>query len=77
MSILRGKMSAGADTVLPTGSICHLDLDETYKYLGVLEGDGVKHDVTKTQLTTAYKQRVRKILHSHLNSKNVIQAINS
>ena len=64
-------------TVLLTGSICHLDLDETYKCLGVLEADGVKHDVMKTQLTTVYKQQVCKILHSHLNIKNVILAIYS
>ena len=62
-------------TFLLTGSICHLDLDETYKCLGVLEADRVKHDVMKTQLTTAYKQQVCKILHSHLNSKNMIQVV--
>ena len=77
MSILRGKMSAGPDTVLPIGCIHHLNFEETYKYLGVLEADGVKHDVMKTQLTTTYKHQICKILRSHLNSKNVIQAIYS
>jgi len=55
-----------------------IDLEETYKYLGVHESDGVKHDgfVMKTQLITTYRQRIRKTLHSHLNNKNVIQAMN-
>jgi len=36
-----------SDTVLPSASIHHPDLEETYKYLGVLEADGVKLYVMK------------------------------
>ena len=48
-----------------------------YRYLGILEADGVKHEAMKDQTKKEYIKRVRKILKSKLNGGNVISAINS
>ena len=45
-----------------------------YKYLGVLEADGVKHEGMKGQIKKEYIRRARK---SKLNGGNIISAINS
>ena len=50
---------------------------EGYKYLGMLEADGVKHMEMKENVTKEYYRRVRKILKSKLNGDNVINAINT
>ena len=46
-----------------------------YKYLGILEVDGVKHEEMKGQIKKEYIRRVRNILK--LNGGNIISAINS
>ena len=48
-----------------------------YKYLGILEADGVKHEEMKDQIKEEYIRRVRNILKSKLNGGNIISAINS
>ena len=48
-----------------------------YKYLGILEADGVKHEEMKDQIKEEYIRRVRNILKSKLNGGNIILAINS
>ena len=48
-----------------------------YKYLGILEADGVKHEEMKDQIKKEYIRRVRNILKSKLNGGNIILAINS
>ena len=48
-----------------------------YKYLGILEADGIKHDEMKEQLKKEYIRRVRNVLKSKLNWGNIISAINS
>ena len=50
---------------------------EGYKYLRMLEADGVKHMEMKESVTEEYYRRVRKILKSKLNRGNVINAINT
>ena len=45
-----------------------------YKYLGVLEADNIKDK--KMNLKREYARRVRNILKSKLNSKNIVNAIN-
>ena len=50
-----------------------VDLDNGYKYLGILGAD----DTMKETLTTESTRQIKKILKSHLNSRNVITAISS
>ena len=46
-----------------------------YKYLGILEADGIKHEEMKYQVTKEYVRRLRTILKSELNGGNIISAI--
>ena len=48
-----------------------------YKYLAILEADGVKHEEMKDQIKKEYIRRVRNILKSKLNGGNIILAFNS
>ena len=48
-----------------------------YKYLGILEAAGLKHEEMKDQIKKEYIRRVRNILKSKLNGGNIILAINS
>ena len=58
-------------------TIRELDPEETYKYLGVNEGDGINHASMKERVRKEYYRRVRLLLKTELNSKNRIQAINT
>ena len=51
--------------------------DDGYKYLGVLEVEGIKHLEMKELVRKEYFRRVKKILKSKLNDGNTIKAINS
>ena len=51
--------------------------DDGYKYLGVLEVEGIKHLEMKELVRKEYFSRVKKILKSKLNGGNTIKAINS
>ena len=48
-----------------------------YKYLGILEADGVKHEEMKSEMQKKYTRRVRDILRSKLNVRNIILTIDS
>ena len=74
----RGKFLMSEGIELPNGKkIRSLDDQEGYKYLGILQFDDIKHGQVKEKLKKEYVRRVRKILKSHLNGVNVIQAINA
>ena len=49
----------------------------SYKYLGVLETDQIKHEEMKGKIEAEYFSRVRKVLKSKLNARNTIKAINT
>ena len=51
--------------------------DDRYKYLGVLEVEGIRHLEMKELVRKEYFCRVKKILKSKLNGGNTIKAINS
>ena len=62
----------------PSGEkIKEINPDSGKKYLGILETDDTKDTEMKETLTTEYIRWIKKILKSHLNSKNVISAVNS
>ena len=63
---------------IPSGEkIKEIDLEKGYKYLGILEADGIKDKCMKENFRSEYLRRLKKILKSKLNSKNTIGAINS
>ncbi|XP_069971818.1 uncharacterized protein [Penaeus vannamei] len=62
---------------MPDGAVMRNAEESRYKYLGVLEVDGIKHDQMKDQVKKEYTRRVRNILKSKLNGGNIISAINS
>ena len=54
-----------------------MNLAETYKYLGMEEGEGVQHHKMKVKIRKEYKRRIKLVLKLELNARNKIAAINS
>ena len=63
--------------VIKRGKFCQSEEGETYKYLGVLEADDIKHEAIKGNIQIDYLRMVRSILNSKLSGGNVMRAINS
>ena len=51
--------------------------NETYKYLGILKADTIKHVQVKDKLQKEYLRRTRKQLETKLPSRNLIKRINT
>ena len=49
--------------------------EESYKYLGIVEGDSIKHEEAKCTAKKEYLKRIRNILKSGINAKFTIDAI--
>ena len=73
----RGKVVKSEGISMPDGKMMKNIEEGGYKYLGILEADGVKHEEMKDQIKEEYIRRVRNILKSKLNGGNIILAINS
>ena len=54
-----------------------LEVEESYKYLGLNEGDGIQHSMMKKKIRKEYYWRVRLVLKSELNATNRFEAINT
>ena len=54
-----------------------LDQAETYKYLGMEEGEGVQHYKMKVKIRKEFKRRIKLVLKSELNARNKIAVINT
>ena len=54
-----------------------LDQTETYKYLGMGEGERVQHHKMKVKTRKEYKRRIKLVLKSELNARNKIAAMNT
>ncbi|XP_063596689.1 uncharacterized protein LOC134773418 [Penaeus indicus] len=57
--------------------IKEIDLEEGYKYLGVLEADSIKEKIMKENVRKEYIRWVKEIQRSKLNRRNTISAINA
>ncbi|KAJ7335694.1 hypothetical protein JRQ81_013635 [Phrynocephalus forsythii] len=77
LSIIRGKIVKTEGIYMTNNFIKTLDEEESYKYLGVLQADNIKHKEVKNKVSQEYIRRVGKILKSKLNGKISIQAINT
>ena len=77
VNTVRGKVTRSEGIQLPDGSSIK-DIDEAgYKYLGVIEGDTIKHQEMKDKIKKEYISRIRAVLKSKLNSGNIVKAINT
>ena len=47
LAIIKGKVTETQDMNLPNNNIKGLNLDETYKYLGILQADDITHKQAK------------------------------
>lgn len=78
VTIRHGKLQSNQNIKLDNDAIIkNLEPNETYKYLGVEEHDGIQHSLMKEKIKKEYYRRVRQILKTELNSKNKFTAINS
>ena len=73
----RGKVVQQNGISLPNGQIKN-DIDESgYKYLGIVEFDKIKETEMKGKFAAEYKRRLKLVLKSKLNGKNMVLAINT
>ena len=74
----RGKnISAKGIPLNDNQVIQDLDQAETYKYLGMKEGEGGEHHKMKVKIWKEYKRRIKLVLKSEMNARNKIAAINT
>ena len=77
-SFKRGKKVSAEGIPLNDNKVIQdLDQAETYKYLGMEEGEGVQHHKIKVKIRKEYKRRIKLVLKSELNARNKIAAINT
>ena len=75
-TFIRGKLKSTSSIVLDIDTkIKELNQEETCKYLGIEEGDGIQHRKMKEKLRKKCYRRVRAVLQSVLNAKNKLEAI--
>ncbi|XP_063600620.1 uncharacterized protein LOC134776797 [Penaeus indicus] len=74
MMVMMFKHTMFNDSLI-SDKIKELDIEEGYKYVGVLEADFIKNKIIKENVRKEYIRRVKKILKSKLNSRNTITAI--
>ena len=74
----KGKLTTWQDVQLDINTtIKDLEPGEAYKYLGMDEGDGIQHSKMKEKIRKECLKRIRSIMKTELNAKNIIIAINT
>ena len=77
VNIERGKATRIGGMQLPDGNDIK-DIDETgYKYLGIIEGEEIKHQEMKERIKMEYIIRLKAMLNSKIISGNTVNAINT
>ena len=77
-SFKRGKLTKTSSVKLDAATIIQeLEQEGTYKYLGIEEGNSIKHAAMKEKVRKEYYRRIKMILKSKLNATNKITAINT
>ena len=78
LTMKKEKMTNSDGIVLPNKTtIKGLKEGDSYKYLGVIQADGMEHHDMKEKVKTQYYRQVRKILETKLNGGNIITGINT
>ena len=73
-----GELLKAKNITLDTAMVIKdLEPQESYKYLGVTEEDGMQHPSMTEEILKECFRRVRSILRSELNAPNRMDAINS
>ena len=73
----KGKYKKTGDIVLHSGGVMkEVAKDGHYKYLGIEELDTIRHETVKEKVSKKFKSKLRKLLGSELNARNLFQAIN-
>ena len=49
--------------------------EEGYKYLGILQADDLQKEEMKIKVLNEYKKRVRKIVKTKLNGRNILRGL--
>ena len=71
----KGKMANSDGIALPNKTT--MKECNSYKYLGVIQANGMKHHEMKEKVKTKSYRRTRKIVETKLNDANVITGINT
>ena len=75
--IEKGKIVKSVSVELPDGKVIKsLQEGESYKYLGILEGDRFLGEEMKLKVSKEYFRRLKKVLKSKLNRGNLVQGVN-
>ena len=76
MIMNRGKVSRSNGIKLPCEQvIMRLNAEEGYKYLGVVESDTIMKTEMKDKIRIDYFRRVREVVETTLNSRNLMKEI--
>lgn len=77
VNIIRGKLNKGPNFATQDGNcIESMDDNDIYKYLGFQQTKVINHTSTKTDLQSQFQSRLKAVLKSGLNSKNLSTSIN-
>ena len=77
VSLQRGRKTRWEGIQLPNGEEIGEAGAGGYKYLGVLELDKIMCDEMKRKVKEVYQKRVTLLMKTHLNGKNLFQALNT
>ncbi|KAL0852393.1 hypothetical protein ABMA28_000587 [Loxostege sticticalis] len=77
LHIHKGKFLSGDYSINDDINITAMDINDTYKYLGIKQNKHINHTQIKQDLKTEYLRRVNLICRKHLNSKNLFKALNT
>ena len=73
-----GKSLKAKNLIVDTTTVIKdLEPEESYKYLGVTEVDGIQHSSMRDKIRKECFWRMRSVLTSELNARNRIDSINS
>ena len=78
LTMKKGKVANSDGIMLPNKTTMKgLKEGDSYRYLGVIQADAMKHHEMKGKVKTKYYRRMRKILETKLNGRNIITGINT
>ena len=74
----KGKIVKSVGIELLDGKVIKSLLEgESYKYLGILEADKFFEEKMKLNVSKEYLRRLRKVLKSKLNGRNLVRGVNT
>ena len=74
----KGKIVKSVGIELPNGKVIKsLQGGESYKYLGISEADKFLEEKMKLNVSKEYIRRLRKVLKSKLNDRNLVHGVNT